>query len=150
DGSSDANVHRQTPGNQTSTEPSTPAPATDAAAPDPLVNPAVAEPPPEHAERVVRLMEMAEGIDHYVEEREDLHEKFRALPQITDEDTEQKRRSLKAWLTRIERFLEQHLRSRIEHIDEATEALEATFSGFTPAPSPAPNKTEGEQKAGEP
>src|SRR5262249_51334765 len=100
-----------------------------------------AEPPPEHAERVARLTDMASEIEHYVQTREDLHERFNGLPPVTDEETEQQRNYLRISLTRTERSLEQRLHSRIELIDEATAALEATLPGYTPALPPQPTSS---------
>ena len=79
--------------------------------------------PPEHAERRTRLDEMQVDIDQKNMERDDLQSQFRAVPELTSEETEAQRNGLRVQLTSTEETLVLMLQDRIALINEAFQAL---------------------------
>lgn len=136
---STATIQRQMP-NAPKGDTSEPAVPTDATS-DVTEDPATAAPPPEHAERVAWLEEMASGIESESAERDALQTQYRSVPERSDDETEAQRRDLKARLTEVEKRLETSLEEHIALIDEAIKGLEAVLPGFTPGPPVAPTST---------
>src|SRR5262249_26593441 len=100
-------------------------------------DPARAQPPPEHAERLAVIDDAAVEIETDTAVRESLQAEYRSLPEISDEPTELQRDSIKSELTNCEKHLAEALEKRIALIDDAIHGLEAILPGFTPGPPPA-------------
>lgn len=108
-------------------------PVESAQPPDPN---APIQPPPEHAGRVEELAEMRQQIDEVYERRSLQQEQYRALPPVTDDETEAQRQALKSGLTNIEEQLVGMLERRIAFIGETIRGLEEVLPGSSPPPPP--------------
>jgi hypothetical protein len=136
---STAKIHRQMPSDAKGNPSEQTAPTNDTS--DVPADPATAAPPPEHAERVARLEEMASGIESESAERNDLQTQYRCVPERSDDETEAQRKELRARLTDVEKRLEKSLEDRIALSDQAIKGLEEVLPGFTPGPPVAATST---------